>query len=73
MQLDEGRIEPSGGHEGIAATFSDWVQAHRAYGGDFDESALHAGLQATSSAYRGGLSLSEAFEMGRQAYYSSLG
>ena len=73
MQLDEGRIEPSGGYDGIAATFSDWVQAHRAYGGDFNEPALRAGLQATLRAYHGGLSLNQAFEVGRQAYYASLG
>lgn len=72
MQLDEGRTASAGVHEGIAATFSDWVDAHRAFGGDFNESAFRAGLQATLTAYRGGLSLSQAFELGRQAYYLSL-
>lgn len=57
---------------GIASTFSDWVQAHRSYGGDFNETALRAGIQATVAAYSGGLAASEAFEMGRQAYYAAL-
>jgi hypothetical protein len=68
MQLNDG----TGGTDGIAATFAEWAQTHRAYGGDFEESALTAGTQATMAAYRSGLSLSEAFEMGRQAYYSTL-
>jgi hypothetical protein len=72
MQLGD-RAPGFGVTTDIASTFSEWVQAHRAYGGDFDEAALTAGIQATTAAYHGGLTLSEAFEMGRQAYYSTLG
>jgi hypothetical protein len=73
MHLDDhGRHGTGGGSDGIAATFAKWVQAHRAYGGDFEEAALTAGTQATMAAYRGGLSMSDSFEMGRQAYYSAL-
>jgi hypothetical protein len=58
--------------DSIAATFSEWAAAHRSYGGDYDEGALSAGVQATHAAYLSGFSLNEAFEMGRQAYYASL-
>jgi hypothetical protein len=71
MQSNEGHGKGRGA-DGIAATFAEWAQAHRSYGGDFEDSALAAGTQATTAAYRAGLSLSDAFEMGRQAYYSAL-
>ena len=57
----------------IASTFSDWAQAHRSSGGDFDERALEEGVRATTAAYRGGHSMSDAFEIGRHAYYAALG
>lgn len=59
--------------DGIASTFSEWAQTHRSSGGDFDERALQAGTMATIAAYSGGHSLSDAFEIGRHAYYSALG
>lgn len=57
---------------GISTTFSEWANSHRARGGDFDEGAFAAGAQAFSAAYGSGLSLHEAFEVGRQAFYSAL-
>jgi hypothetical protein len=72
MQLDGSDVTGLGAGEGIAATFAEWAQAHRSYGGDFNESALSAGVQATTAAYRGGLAMNDAFEMGRQAYYNAL-
>lgn len=56
----------------VAIAFSEWAQAHRSYGGDFNENALSAGIQATTAAYRRGLAASDAFEMGRQAFYAAL-
>ena len=73
MQLDSSRVRATPSDDGIATTFSDWAQAHRAYGGDFDEDALHAGIQATVAAYRRGLATTDAFETGRRAFYSALG
>ena len=72
MQLDGSEAPVGGPADGIAATFAAWANAHRSYGGDFNESALRAGVQATLSAYRGGLAINDAFEMGRQAYYNAL-
>lgn len=74
MQLDGRRIQSAGGTpDGVADAFMDWAQAHHAFGGDFDQSALAAGIQATMAAYGSGLALDEAFESGRRAYYSALG
>jgi hypothetical protein len=52
--------------------FSEWAQAHRSFGGDYEENALQEGIRATMAAYSGGHSLSDAFEIGRQTYYSTL-
>lgn len=64
-----GGINPA---DGIAATFSEWVFAHRSFGGDFTEDALSVGVQATLAAYRSGLAPDDAFETGRRAFYSAL-
>ena len=58
--------------DGIAATFSEWAFAQRAFGGDFTENALSVGVQATLAAYRSGLASDDAFETGRRAFYSAL-
>lgn len=58
--------------DGIGSTFSEWALSHRSMGGDFDENALQAGIQASVTAYRGGLAPQDAFEIGRQAFYSAL-
>lgn len=70
--LDTGRVPDMDPGDGIAARFSDWVAAHRSMGGDFEENALAAGLEATMAAYHRGFSPHEAFEIGRQAFYSTL-
>lgn len=72
MQVQSPFLGGSAPTDGIASTFSDWVQAHRSSGGDFNERALQEGIRATTAAYRGGHSLSDAFEIGRHAYYSAL-
>jgi hypothetical protein len=72
MQVESYLRSGSTPAQGIASTFSEWAQTHRSFGGDFDERALQEGIQATIAAYSGGHSLSDAFEIGRQTYYSAL-
>jgi hypothetical protein len=73
MQVERSVLGGTSPDDGIASTFSDWAQAHRSSGGDFNERALREGIRATSAAYSGGHSMSDAFEIGRHAYYSALG
>lgn len=72
MQVESALRDGSTPAGGIAQTFLQWAQAHRSYGGDYDEKALNEGIQATVAAYSGGHSLSDSFEIGRQAYYRTL-
>ena len=73
MQVQSSVLGGASPVDGIASTFSDWAQAHRSSGGDFDERALQEGIRATTAAYSGGHSMSDAFEIGRHAYYATLG
>ena len=70
--LDSFRQDSDGALDPVAVTFSEWAQTHRSYGGEFNENALAAGIQATVAAYRRGLAASDAFEIGRQAFYAAL-
>lgn len=70
LEAGEGpRIDPA---TDVAATFSEWAIAHRAFGGDFNEDARMVGVSAVIAAHRRGLPLEEVFEIGRQAFYAAL-
>jgi hypothetical protein len=72
MQVESSLRGASAPAQGIVSTFTEWANTHRSFGGDFDERALDAGIRATIAAYHGGHGMSDAFEIGRQAYYAAL-
>ncbi len=56
----------------VAEALAEWFVGHHERGGDFSRGALEAAGHAAAKAQRSGMSFSEAFEVGRTAFFSHL-